>query len=36
MTIFPSIAYNSSFVNGMKFVLTHLFLSLLNEVQDFS
>lgn len=34
--MFPAIAYNAIFVNGMKFVLTHLLLSFLNEVQDFS
>lgn len=36
MTMFPAIPYNAIFVNGMKFVLTHLLLSFLNEVQDFS
>lgn len=34
--MFPAIAYNAIFVNGMKFVLNHLLLSFLNEVQDFS
>lgn len=36
MTVFPAIACNTSFVNGTKFVLTHLLLAFLNEVQDFS
>lgn len=35
MTMFPAIAYNAVFVNGMKFVLTHLLFAFLNEVPRF-